>query len=229
MVAAIQQLTADTVDAAVNAFLAEARGVIHVGANAGQECGIYGNYGLPVIWIEPLEGVFDQLRQRVSSHANQRALQYLITDEDDKEYSLRIASNFGQSSSIYDFALHRQVWPGVHYVDSVKLRSVTLKTVIEREGIDLADYDTLIMDVQGAELLALKGLGELLARFRWIRAEAADYELYQGCCQLQDLDDYLLPRGWERRELFGCLTTPGIGRTYEALYHNVSLTKEVQS
>ena len=34
-------------------FLADARGVIHVGANVGQERDLYAAYRLPVVWIEP--------------------------------------------------------------------------------------------------------------------------------------------------------------------------------
>ena len=33
-------------------LLSQARGIIHVGANKGQEAALYHRYNLPVIWVE---------------------------------------------------------------------------------------------------------------------------------------------------------------------------------
>lgn len=201
-----------------NAFLEHARGVIHVGANVGQEKEIYAADDLPVIWIEPLSGVYDVLCERIRPYSKQFALQYLITDKLGASYKVGISNNGGQSSSIFDLKYHRDIWPEVHYVAAMDLESVTLQYVIERHHVDLLLYDTLIMDVQGAELLVLQGAGEYVKQFRWIRAECADYEMYEDACQLKDLDAYLIPRGFERVELWRALGKPEIGYCYEALY-----------
>lgn len=47
-----------------NSFLSKGRGVIHVGANAGQERELYAAFGLHVIWIEPIPDVFVYKRNR---------------------------------------------------------------------------------------------------------------------------------------------------------------------
>ena len=39
-------------------FLKKATGIIHVGANTGQEINLYAQYGLPVVWIEPIPDIF---------------------------------------------------------------------------------------------------------------------------------------------------------------------------
>jgi hypothetical protein len=36
----------------------------------------------------------------------------------------------------------------------------------------------LILDVQGAELKVLKGCGHLISKFRYIKLEAAEFEMY---------------------------------------------------
>jgi FkbM family methyltransferase len=201
-----------------NAFLSNARGVVHIGANTGQERDIYQSLDLPVIWVEALPAEFGELVNNISDYPRQRAYQALLTDEDGKEYNFSVANNGGQSSSIYDFADHKQIWPEVGYVGSVSLMSLTFKTLTAASGWDLAAYDTLIMDVQGAELLVLKGMGDLLDGFKYIRAESADFEIYKDCCQLKDLDDYLIPRGFTRVQTWRAAGKPDLGYTYEALY-----------
>jgi len=78
-------------------FLRRTKGVIHVGANEGQERDIYARYNLNVLWIEPLLDVFRILGENISRSPRQTAENYLITDCDDKEYVLHVASNQGAS------------------------------------------------------------------------------------------------------------------------------------
>jgi hypothetical protein len=80
--------------------------------------------------------------------------------------------------------------------------------------------------VQGAELLVLEGAADLLEKFTWIRAECADFEIYKGCCQLKDLDAYLLPRGFERVNLWRGAGKPEVGYAYEALYKRSSAIEQ---
>ena len=179
-------------------FLKDAKGIIHVGANMGQERDIYAGYNVPVVWIEALPEAFEKLAANIAGYPNQRALRYLLTDKDDDVKTFHVANNDGQSSSLFEFGEHTWIWPEIEYTGSVELTSTTLKTALQRHAVDLSDYDTLIMDVQGAELLVLKGAGDLLDKFKYIRAEAADFELYKGACTLADLDEYLKPRGFDR-------------------------------
>ena len=218
MTAAERQKLVDEWEEKTNAFLSQAHGVIHVGANTGQERDIYEKFGILVIWIEPLNGIFEALTKNIAHYSKQIAYQALITHVDGEVYSFGVSNNEAQSSSIFPFADHKQIWPDVDYIGFTEQTSTTLKTLIEEEQIPMSVFDALVMDVQGAELLVLKGAGEYLERFKWIRAETADFELYQGCCQLKDLDEYLIPRGFERVELWIGAKKLGVGSTYEALY-----------
>jgi FkbM family methyltransferase len=201
-----------------NAFLLNVRGVVHIGAHAGQERDLYGSRRLPVVWVEALPDVYRHLCDRVAWYPDQRAFNYLLTDEDGKEYDFGVANNGGQSSSIFAFADHRKIWPHVHYTHSLKLQSATFKAMVEREAIDLRGHDALVMDVQGTELLVLRGMGDLLDSFNYIRSEAADFEIYKDCCQLKDLDDYLVPRGFRRVRTWRAAGRQDVGYAYEVLY-----------
>lgn len=201
-----------------NKFLSDCRGVVHIGANTGQERDLYASRNLPVIWVEALPDVFGWLLDNIAGYENQLAFNYLLTDEDGKEYDFGVANNEGQSSSIFDFADHKKIWPQVEYESHINLISTRFDTMIEDERIDLGGYDALVMDVQGAELLVLKGMGNLVDNFRYIRSETADFEIYKGGCQLKDLDEYLIPRGFKRVRSWRAAGRPDVGYAYEVLY-----------
>ena len=179
-------------------FLAKVRGVVHVGANSGQERDEYFALGLSVIWVEAIEEVFGQLLTNIKNYQNQGAFCALLSDQDDAEYQFHVANNEGASSSIFQFGQHRDIWPHVDFLSSRPLRSVRLDTLFRREGLSADYYSALVMDVQGAELLVLKGAGRLLSQFRFVKAEAADFESYVGCAKLADLSQYLELLGFKR-------------------------------
>jgi FkbM family methyltransferase len=179
-------------------FLRRAIGVIHVGANEGQERDTYARYGLPVIWIEPIPDVFAKLQRNIGSYPRQKAFRYLLTDKDDDVCMLHVASNLGASSSILELGAHPEIWPEIHYTNAIQLNSTTLATFIAAEGIDASAYDTLVLDTQGCELSIMKG-GDL-TQFRHIKTEAADFEVYKGCARRREIEDYLTQRGFVLRK-----------------------------
>lgn len=96
-------------------FLKKASGVIHVGANIGQERELYAQYGLPVICIEPIPENFETLKANLTGFPQQRAFMCLATDQDSMEYQFNVAPNNGASSSILDLNLHKDIWSQVTY------------------------------------------------------------------------------------------------------------------
>jgi FkbM family methyltransferase len=201
-------------------FLAEAKGVIHVGAHTGQEREIYASLGLPVVWIEPLPVVYKVLCEQIAHLPQQRAFQYLVADG--KKHRFGVASNACQSSSIFDFARHKELWPGVGYVAATEMQSVTLAHVIDAHIFDMDECDALVLDVQGAELLVLQGAGDYLTRFKWIQAEVADFDAYAGAPQLPELDAFMTSRGFVREQLHCGMSVAGVGSYYDAVYRNVA-------
>jgi FkbM family methyltransferase len=203
-------------------FLKNVTGVFHVGANSGQERHDYRRGNLRVIWVEPIPSVFDELRENLEGFPDQKAFEYLLTDVDGEEYDFNIANNGGASSSILNFALHEDIWPDVQYVDTIKLSGTTLKTMVERESIDLGDYQALIMDTQGSELMVLKGAGPLLHKFKFIKTEAADFEAYEGCCLLSELTEYLEKFGFREVRRTRMAKHEAGGQYFDVVFENQS-------
>jgi DNA-directed RNA polymerase len=59
-------------------------------------------------------------------------------------------------------------------------------------------YNFWNFDIQGAELLALKGAEESIKYAKALYLEVNTEEVYQGCALVGDLDTYLGERGFER-------------------------------
>ena len=205
-------------------FLKHVSGVIHVGANLGQERELYAQHNLKVIWIEPIPHIFEGLKSNIRDFPAQAAFNHLVTDRDGALYDFHIASNAGASSSIYEFADHKDIWPHVHFEETITLTSSTLCTIMEREKVDVSEYDALIMDTQGSELLVLKGAESLLSNFKYIKTEVADFESYAGCCRLDDLNEFLSARGFTLKKKYRFATRKQGGAYYDVLYVNDTLS-----
>jgi FkbM family methyltransferase len=201
---------------ALDRFLRHCTGVIHVGANSGQERQLYAQYGLHVVWIEALDEPFEALKANISAFPNQIAIQALVTNRNGDRHVVHVANNEGASSSILEFNQVNDIWPDIHYVRDVEMQSMTLPAALE--GIDLAPYDALIMDTQGTELLILEGATPLLPRFKFIKTEAADFELYKNCAVERDNTSFLRTHGFrvKKKEFFAA--HPRRGRCFDLLF-----------
>lgn len=205
----------------INRFLKSSRGVIHVGGNTGQECDLYAKYDLDVLWIEPIPEIFEKLEENIKAYPKQMAVRDLVVDRDDVEVELNIASNSGASSSIFPLKGHKELWPKIEFKGRIRLRSITLDTLIIRRKVNLARFDALVLDTQGAELLVIKGARSVLRGMKFVKAEASDFEVYQGGVVLEDLDRELSSLGFERIGLAKFMQKKRVGSCYNALYRAV--------
>ena len=201
-----------------DSFLGRVTGIVHVGANTGQERELYASLGLRVIWVEPIPQVFAELSANIQGLRGQRALQALVTDVDGKEYEFHVASNSGLSSSILDFKEHGDIWPDVHYASTIRLRSLTLASLLERERVNPRKYQALVMDTQGSELLVLRGSLPILRHFRFIKTEVPDFEAYAGCCQLSDIGEFMAGNGYEEISRNEFARRDGGGSYFDVVY-----------
>jgi FkbM family methyltransferase len=168
-------------------------GIIHIGANGGQESDRYYNEGnRKVIFIEAHPGILPRLIDRISKYENQKAIQALVTDVDGKEYDFFYDNNnAGQSCSLFDFHLHKKMFPRVTMAGTIKLIGKTLPTILKENNINIEEYRHINMDVEGAELLVLKGASSILHNFETIILEASDFESRIGQPFLKDIDEFM--------------------------------------
>lgn len=203
---------------AIDDFLSEINGLIHVGANTGQERAVYDSHDLDVLWLEPLQEVYRKLQVNIRPYPKQQAMCCLVTDRDDVPTRFNIASNTGESSSILDMALHRDIWPTVGFVGARTLTSITLDSLLSRAAVSADAYQALVIDTQGAELLVLRGARNTLAAMRYVKLEAADFESYVGGATLEQLTRYLQAQGFREMLRHPFARHPSGGRYFDVLF-----------
>ena len=203
-------------------FLNQTKGVIHIGANIGQEAFVYSQKKLNVIWIEPILDIYLTLQNNINLYKNQKAFQYLITDCDDKLYDFYISNNYGMSSSILEINLHKKLWPNVYFENKIQLKSITLIKFIQKENIDISKFNSLILDTQGSELLVLKGAEKILNKFKYIKIEVPDFDSYVNCCKLNDIESYLNKFNFFELKRKKFASHAEVGTYYDIVYKNIS-------
>ena len=166
------------------------RGVLHVGAHDCEELEIYESLGVTTVWIEALPWKVKEAQDRGISEVYNA----VITDRDDEDVVFHIANN-GQSSSVLEFGTHSIEHPDVFYTGTMNTKSVSLNTFFERNCIDRDDLNVWNMDIQGCELLALKGAKTSLARVDALYMEVNEKELYKGCGLMSKIDEVLREYG----------------------------------
>lgn len=183
-------------------------GVLHIGANVGEEFQVYNELGIKKqIWIEGNTDIFLKLKQNISSNPQAVALNYVIGDEN-KEVTFNISNNASQSSSILELGTHKQQHPEVRYISHLKAQMYR----IDELGLDLDGVDFLNIDLQGAEMMALRGMGDLLRGFKWAYLEVNRDYVYEGCTLVQDVDLFMNGFGFRRFD------TQWVGNWGDGLY-----------
>jgi FkbM family methyltransferase len=184
------------------------KGVLHVGANVGEEAPVYDSLGINrMTFIEANPEIFDKLINNIAVYPGANAFNICVGDEDGKRVDFHVSNNASQSSSVLELGTHKTAHPEVHYVKDIPLIMRRLDSVIEKEAFDKWPLDFLNIDLQGAELMALRGMGELLHQFKWAYLEVNKAELYKGCALVEDIDMYLLGFGFKRVETKWCGNT----------------------
>ena len=168
----------------------EINGVLHIGAHDRQELPFYVNHlGVSadnIIWVDALKskcvnGVY---------HAT-------ISDKDNEEVAFNISNN-EQSSSILQFNTHLVEHPDVVFVDHIVQKTITIDTFMNRHGLDASRYNFWNFDIQGAELLALKGASNSIKHVKAIYLEVNTAELYKDCGLIGQIDDFLKEHNFKR-------------------------------
>jgi hypothetical protein len=187
------------------------KGCFHVGAHDCEELSIYNNFGIKtedIVWVDALSFKVEQSIARGIPNVYHA----VITDKDDADVVFNVANNI-QSSSILEFGTHAIEHPQVVYVDKIHQKSITIDTFFKRNNLDASKYDFWNFDIQGAELLALKGATETIKHAKVLYLEVNSKELYKECALINEIDEYLAPLGFKR-----VLTNMTIHKWGDALY-----------
>jgi len=212
-----------------DAFLRNVNGVIHIGASTGQERTHYSQCDLNVLWIEADPIVFSELSKNLIHLPRQRALNYLVDFANNSNVLFNIASNSGESSSLLQLHDHKVMYPDVVYVASNYLESRTLDDIIDHERIILSQYNSLILDVQGAELRVLQGASNTMKKMIYIQVEVSDFQAYKNCPVLSQMSAFMNQNNFKLDYLQRVSFSPRVGTYYNAIYKNCDSNMQLTS
>lgn len=176
-------------------FSYKPKGIIHIGAHMCEERDIYHQAGCDdqsIIWIEANPNIVERARSFLPSSVELH--QALISDRPGT-VNFNVSNNY-QSSSILPLGRHKVYHPDVSYIHQLNLEATTLPLFLNQIQKPIQKYDTLIMDIQGSELMVLKGSAEILQNFRAIYLEVNTEQIYEGCGLLDDIKEFLKHYGF---------------------------------
>jgi len=175
-------------------------GVLHIGAHDCEELGFYNNLlGITpenIIWIDAIEIKVAQ----ALANGIPNVYHHVITDKDDEIVDFHISNN-GESSSILYFKTHSEQYPHIQYINTIQQKTITIDTFFKKNTINSEKYNFWNFDIQGAELMALKGAMDSIKHAKMLYLEVNIDELYEGCPRITDIDAFLEEKGFRRIHL----------------------------
>jgi len=208
-------------------FLKNSSGLIHIGANSGQERNHYKKLGVKrVIWIEADPQVYKILSKNIKNYKNNIAYNYLVSEENKSNVQFNIANNNSNSSSVLKLKQAKRLYPGLNYIKKVFLNSKNLQTIIRKKKINLSNFNCLVLDVKGEELYVLKWNGNKIYKFRYIKLEASEFEMYKQNCFYNEISEYLSLFGFKEIKKVVIAQNYRGEKAYDVLYYNSQFSSE---
>ncbi len=196
-----------------NKYKINVKGILHVGAHYAEEAESYKSCGVDdVIWVEADPDTFLTLQDKISNYKNHKSFCFAASNIDGQELDFNVTNN-GESSSILELKEHLIEHPHISVIDKKKVFTKKIDSFVKEENINISNYNFLNLDIQGAELLALKGMSESLENIDFIYSEVNEKELYENCALINEIDDFLSKYNFNRVETK--MTSHGWG---DALY-----------
>lgn len=187
-------------------------GVLHIGAHECEELNFYTSSlqvkPEDVVWID---GLFAKVSEAVN-RGIPNVYCAVMSDTDGQDVTFNVANN-GQSSSILEFKTHSIEHPHVVFVDKFTSKTTRVDTFLKTNNLDGSKYNFWNLDIQGAELLVLKGAVENLKYAKVIYTEVNENHLYEDCALIGEIDTFLATFGFKR--VFTEMTQHGWG---DAIY-----------
>lgn len=180
------------------------RGVVHVGANVGQEIPWYLHRNhRPIIAFEPHPDAFADLDSVYGDGHGVICVNAALGDTDGELTLLVPQDGDSQRVSKYQpIPYHGEGHEWTHTPNTGGELHVPLRRFdswAAETCIDLSPFDVLVVDVQGMELEVLRGMGSRLDGFRYLNIECSASPVYDGEVAAQEVIDWLAAQGFERQ------------------------------
>ena len=154
------------------------KGVIHIGAHDGEEVQYYQMLGIDnIICFEPLPDVVKTFKKK---YPDVRIEQYALSNKtEQREFYNYKDGREGQSSSFFPVKIESSAMTGELF-EKITVEAIRFDQWMQGKHINIEDYDCVVIDVQGAELEVLEGLGPWIEFFKYYNIECSEKATYEG-------------------------------------------------
>lgn len=182
------------------------KNILHIGAFDGSsELDFYNALNVnSIVWVEGNPKIIEKLYNNINlyKNINHHVFNNVVSDicgfaqfnligSPDNKYA--DGMNLG-CSSLLNLEKHAELYPGIYKIESIQVKTTTIDNIYKENN--LFKPDLINIDVQGAELMVLKGSESILDNVKSIFVETADIELYKNCVLKPVLSDYLQKFGF---------------------------------
>jgi FkbM family methyltransferase len=176
-----------------NNYSINPKSVIHIGGHEGEEASDYESSGVELVrWVEALPEKVKIMRSKLDS-VRHLVFEGAAWETSGATIKLNVAS-FSQASSVFSFDETINIYPTLKMSRQINVITVTVDSLIKK--LDYPDFINL--DIQGAELAALKGSMKTLPFVDSVYTEVSRKMLYKGGAHVKELDDFLREFGFTR-------------------------------
>ncbi len=174
-------------------LIVQGGGVLHIGGHLAEERFIYQELEVPVLWIEGIPQYANEIKKLISQIPSQQVECYLLSDISKTNVKFYLANNDRSSSSLYqladnngfkDLSMDQEI-----YLDTFRFDEVHSLN-------EVSSFHHLVLDVQGAELKVLHGLGLRLDLIVSIKLEVSTFQVYEGAPLYEEVRNFLTDKGF---------------------------------
>jgi FkbM family methyltransferase len=177
-------------------------GIIHVGADVGQEVAQYFEYGFKkIILIEANPAAYSVLKSKFGSNPNIRLFNYAVCDRDGVvDFHIHTSrSGSTEPASILLMKQFKEIVKTLHTPSTIQVPAITLDSLFQWHGIAQSEYNFINIDIQGAELLAFSGATTIFPSIDVIVSEVNLLEMYESGALESEIVAFLARHSFEKR------------------------------
>lgn len=183
-------------------------GIINVGSHHAEEYEMLKSLGINYfVMIEPCQKAWNVLQEKFgkinadpTNSTTVSLFNRALADYEGEAEMFTETINGGQSNSLLEPKKHLEQHPSIVFTGKETVRVSRLDDLDLDFAFPRQYLNTLFMDVQGAEMLVLKGAIETLKQIQIIYTEVNRTNVYEGCALVNEIDEFLWDQGFEDLE-----------------------------
>jgi FkbM family methyltransferase len=176
-------------------------GCLHVGANIGSEFEMYEEYGMKnVIWIEGYKPFYEELIKKVHGNSNHYPFNIMVSDIAGETVSFKVASNTGSSTIFEPTESWYETFSELSFekTETVTCSRIDDTLYAKFDESFLRSMKLVVLDIEGAELKALKSMGKLLKNAEFAFVELSLRRNFHNAPIMKDIDSFLYENSFKR-------------------------------